>query len=78
MHGHVSSRCIRLLLSTKCIAKIGMEVKGLCEHIFNYLYFFLHVSEMYVFVIDIKLCTFYILDLQWNRQNQQGMDTIIF
>ena len=24
---------------------------------------FLHVSEMYVFVVDIKLCTFYILDL---------------
>ena len=24
---------------------------------------FLHVPEMYVFVVDIKLCTFYILDL---------------
>ena len=38
----------------------------------------LHVSEMYVFVVDIKLRTFYILDLSWNSQNQQSMDTIIF
>ena len=39
---------------------------------------FLHVSEIYVFVVDIKLCAFYILDLLSNSQHQQGMDTIIF
>ena len=29
LHRHVLSRCIRLLLGTKCIAKISMKIKGL-------------------------------------------------